>query len=534
MENFITKIIDNDLIKHPAMNVKTRFPPEPNGYLHIGHVKSIWLNNELAAKYRGKCNLRFDDTNPTKENIEYVNSIKEDIAWLGYNTESDIYFASDYFEQFFDYAIKLIEMGKAYIDHQSPEEISNTRGTLTKAGIESPYRDRPIEESISEFIKMRRGEYAEGSCCLRAKINMASSFLVLRDPVIYRIKYANHHQTGDKWCIYPMYDFAHCLSDYIENITHSLCSLEFQDNRRLYDWVLDELDLKQPVRPRQYEFSRLNFDDVILSKRKLTKLVEDKAVSGWNDPRMPTISGLRNRGFTPTSIKEFIKQAGITKQNYFVSFSLLENVLRKELEVAATRALAVLNPVKIVITNLETEYVESLQCVNHPKLDMGHREVLFSNEIYIDKKDFKVEGNKKFKRLVLGGEVRLRGAYVIKANDYETDKDGEISKVYCTIDKETLGKNPSDGRKVKGVIHWVCAKNNAPVSFRIFNKAFDSDGSVMNDAIEEVIGYVELSVVKSNARKHYQFEREGYFIQSLDDPSIYNRTITLRESLDKV
>ncbi|WP_150142725.1 glutamine--tRNA ligase/YqeY domain fusion protein [Candidatus Enterovibrio escicola] len=533
MENFITKIIDKDLSINPSLEIKTRFPPEPNGYLHIGHVKSIWLNNELAVQYNGKCNLRFDDTNPVKEDIEFINSIKDDIAWLGYDTSSNIHYASDYFEQFFEYAVRLIKMGKAYIDHQSPDEIAKTRGTLTESGIESPCRDRPIEESFSDFIKMRQGEFPERACCLRAKIDMSSSFLVLRDPVIYRIKYAHHHQTGDKWCIYPMYDFAHCLSDYIENISHSLCSLEFQDNRRLYDWVLDELGLSQPVRPRQYEFSRLNFDDVVLSKRKLTKLVEEKHVSGWSDPKMPTVSGLRNRGFTPSSIKEFISQAGITKQNYFVSFSLLENVLRKELETNATRALAVINPLKVVITNLDGDYVETLQCSNHPKQEMGHRDVAFSNEIYIDKNDFKLVANKKFKRLIFGGEVRLRGAYVMKANDYKMDLNGDISMIYCTIDKETLGKNTSDGRKVKGVIHWVCAKNNASVIFRLFNKVFNTDGLVANDATEEVAGYVESSVVESDMRVHYQFERVGYFIQSVDNPTIYNGVITLRESFSK-
>lgn len=540
--NFITHIIDEDLASGKHNNVYTRFPPEPNGYLHIGHAKSICLNFGIAEDYKGLCNLRFDDTNPVKENVEYVDSIKEDVKWLGFEWEGEPRYASDYFDQLYGYAIELINKGLAYVDELSPDEMREYRGTLTEPGKNSPYRDRPIEENLALFEKMKNGEIEEGKMSLRAKIDMASPFIVMRDPVLYRIKFASHHQTGDKWCIYPMYDFTHCISDAIERITHSICTLEFQDNRRLYDWVLENISIERPL-PHQYEFSRLNLEGTLTSKRKLLKLVNDGIVDGWNDPRMPTISGLRRRGYTPASIREFCRRIGVTKQDNVVEYSALESCIRDDLNTNAPRAMAVINPVKVVIENFEGE--EWLTAPNHPnREELGSRELPFTRELYIDEADFREEANKQYKRLVLGKEVRLRNAYVIKAERVEKDANGKITTIYCTYDPETLGKNPADGRKVKGVIHWVSAVHNKPAEFRIYDRLF----TVANPGAEEDIcsvvnptslvvkqGFVEPSLANAKAEQGYQFEREGYYCLDSKDGSadnlVFNLTVSLKESV---
>ena len=540
--NFITHIIDEDLASGKHNNVYTRFPPEPNGYLHIGHAKSICLNFGIAEDYKGLCNLRFDDTNPVKEDVEYVDSIKEDVKWLGFEWEGEPRYASDYFDQLYGYAIELINKGLAYVDELSPDEMREYRGTLTEPGKNSPYRDRPIEENLALFEKMKNGEIEEGKMSLRAKIDMASPFIVMRDPVLYRIKFASHHQTGDKWCIYPMYDFTHCISDAIERITHSICTLEFQDNRRLYDWVLENISIERPL-PHQYEFSRLNLEGTLTSKRKLLKLVNDGIVDGWNDPRMPTISGLRRRGYTPASIREFCRRIGVTKQDNMVEYSALESCIRDDLNTNAPRAMAVINPVKVVIENFEGE--EWLTAPNHPnREELGSRELPFTRELYIDEADFREEANKQYKRLVLGKEVRLRNAYVIKAERVEKDASGKITTIYCSYDPETLGKNPADGRKVKGVIHWVSAVHNKPAEFRIYDKLF----TVANPGAEEDIcavvnptslvvkqGFVEPSLANAKAEQGYQFEREGYYCLDSKDGSadnlVFNLTVSLKESV---
>ena len=538
--NFITQIIDEDLASGKHQRVHTRFPPEPNGYLHIGHAKSICLNFGLAKEYNGLCNLRFDDTNPVKEDVEYVDSIKADVEWLGFKWEGEPRYASDYFDALYGYAIELIKKGLAYVDELSPEEMREYRGTLTEPGKNSPYRDRSVEENLALFEKMKNGEFAEGKASLRAKIDMASPFMVMRDPVLYRIKFASHHQTGDKWCIYPMYDFTHCISDALERITHSLCTLEFQDNRRLYDWVLENISIERPL-PHQYEFSRLNLEGTLTSKRKLLKLVNDEIVDGWNDPRMPTISGLRRRGYTPASIREFCRRIGVTKQDNVVEYSALEACIRDDLNQNAPRAMAVIDPVKVVIENFEGE--EMLTAPNHPnRPELGERQLPFSKEIYIDRADFREEANKQYKRLVLGKEVRLRNAYVIKAERVEKDVNGEITTIFCTYDPETLGKNPADGRKVKGVIHWVSATHNHPAEFRLYERLFTVPNPGAEENIESVLnptslvvkhGFVEQSLGNAEAEKGYQFEREGYFCADSKDSHpehlVFNLTVSLKE-----
>ncbi|MCW9698155.1 MULTISPECIES: glutamine--tRNA ligase [unclassified Avibacterium] len=538
--NFIRHIIDEDLEAGKVNHVYTRFPPEPNGYLHIGHAKSICLNFGIAEDYKGLCNLRFDDTNPVKEDVEYVDSIKQDVEWLGFHWEGKARYASDYFDALYGYAIELIEKGLAYVDELSPEQMREYRGTLTEPGKNSPYRDRSVEENLALFEKMKNGEFAEGKASLRAKIDMASPFMVMRDPVLYRIKFAEHHNTGNKWCIYPMYDFTHCISDAIEGITHSLCTLEFQDNRRLYDWVLEHISIKRPL-PHQYEFSRLNLEYTLTSKRKLLKLVEDEVVDGWNDPRMPTISGLRRRGYTPASIREFCRRIGVTKQDNVVEFSALESCIRDDLNQNAPRAMAVINPLKLVIENFDGQ--EMLSAPNHPnREELGHRHLPFTKEIYIDQADFREEANKQYKRLVLGKEVRLRNAYVIKAERVEKDAEGNITTVYCTYDPETLGKNPADGRKVKGVIHWVSATDNVPAEFRLYDKLFTVPNPSAAEELYEVLnpnslvvkhGFVEKSLANAKEEKAYQFEREGYFCADSKDSHpehlIFNLTVSLKE-----
>ncbi|MCD9493733.1 glutamine--tRNA ligase [Photobacterium carnosum] len=543
--NFIRQIIDTDLASGKHTSIHTRFPPEPNGYLHIGHAKSICLNFGIAQDYQGQCNLRFDDTNPEKEDIEYVESIKNDVNWLGFEWSGEICYSSNYFDQLHGFAIELINKGLAYVDELSPEQMREYRGTLTQAGKHSPYRDRSVEENLALFEKMKNGDVEEGKMCLRAKIDMASPFMVMRDPVIYRVRFANHHQTGDKWCIYPMYDFTHCISDALEGITHSICTLEFMDNRRLYDWVLENITID--CTPHQYEFSRLNLEYTVMSKRKLNQLVTDKLVNGWDDPRMPTISGLRRRGFTPGSMREFCKRIGVTKQDNTIEISSLESCIRDDLNENASRAMAVLDPVKVVIENFDGE-TETLMVANHPnKPEMGTREVPFSRELYIEGEDFREEANKKYKRLVLGKEVRLRGAYVIQAERIEKDAEGNITTIYCTYDKDTLGKNPADGRKVKGVIHWVSAEAGIAAEIRLYDRLFtvpnpgaaDDFVSVINpESLTVLHGFIEPSLVTAEAEKAYQFERIGYFCADNKDSSadhlVFNRTVGLRDTWAKI
>uniref|UniRef100_A0A3B0MJU1 Glutamine--tRNA ligase n=1 Tax=Arsenophonus endosymbiont of Trialeurodes vaporariorum TaxID=235567 RepID=A0A3B0MJU1_9GAMM len=543
--NFIRQIIKEDLATGKHTHVYTRFPPEPNGYLHIGHAKSICLNFGIAEDYQGQCNLRFDDTNPVKEDVEYVNSIQEDVKWLGFNWSGNVKYSSDYFYDLYQYAIELIKKGLAYVDELSPDAIREYRGTLKQPGKNSPYRDRTIEQNLQLFDKMRAGGFEEGKACLRAKIDMSSSFIVMRDPVLYRIKYAEHHQSGNKWCIYPMYDFTHCISDALEGITHSLCTLEFQDNRRLYDWVLDSITID--CHPRQYEFSRLNLAYTVMSKRKLNQLVAENRVENWDDPRMPTISGLRRRGYTAASIREFCRRIGVTKQDNTVEMAALESCIRDDLNENAPRAMAVLDPIKLVIENMSADE-QMLTMYNHPnKPEMGTRQVLFSRELYIDRADFREEANRQYKRLVLGKEVRLRNAYIVKANRVDKDAEGNITTIYCTYDADTLNKDPADGRKVKGVIHWVSASYALPAEIRLYDRLF----TVPNPAAEEdflttinpdslVIryGFVEPSLITAQLGKAYQFEREGYFCADSHDHTakqlVFNRTVGLRDSWAKI
>ena len=543
--NFIRNIIDEDLKSGKHNQVHTRFPPEPHGFLHIGHAKSICLNFGIAKDYQGQCNLRFDDTNPEKEDINYVKSIQEDVRWLGFEWSGDIRYSSNYFDQLHQYAVELITKGLAYVCFLNGEQTREYRGTLKEPGKNSPYRDTSVEENLTLFEKMRNGEFKEGECALRAKIDMASPFMCMRDPIIYRIRFAHHHQTGDKWCIYPMYDFTHCISDAMENITHSICTLEFQDNRRLYDWVLDHLDdFQAPNRTRQYEFSRLNLEYTLMSKRKLNDLVTRNLVSGWDDPRMPTIAGLRRRGYTPGAIREFCLRIGVTKQDNLVEVGMLDACIREELNDHAPRAMAVLRPIKVVIENYPHAEPESIQAAAHPSNEaMGTRELFFGRELFIDAEDFKEEANKHFKRLVLGKEVRLRNAYVIKAERCDKDAQGNVTTVYCSYDDETLGKNPADGRKVKGVIHWVEASSAKPAEFRLYDRLFTDANPAAFDTVDEVInpnslvvlsGLVEPSLVSAPAEKAYQFEREGYFCADSKDSSaehlVFNLTVPLRDS----
>ncbi|MCH8539090.1 MAG: glutamine--tRNA ligase [Alkalimonas sp.] len=539
--NFIRQIIDQDLASGKHNAVQTRFPPEPNGFLHIGHAKSICLNFGIAKDYQGQCNLRFDDTNPEKENIDFVESIQRDVSWLGFQWQEPIHYSSDYFDQLYGFAVELIEKGLAYVCFLNAEQMREYRGSLTKPGRHSPTRDTSPEENLALFEKMRAGGFKEGECSLRAKIDMSSPFICMRDPVIYRVKFAHHHQTGDKWCIYPMYDFTHCISDALEGITHSLCTLEFQDNRRLYDWILDNISVN--CHPQQIEFSRLNLEYTVMSKRKLQTLVEKNVVSGWDDPRMPTIAGLRRRGYTPESIREFSKRIGVTKQDNVIEMSALEACIREDLDSRAPRAMAVLEPLKVTISNYPADQLEWLDAPNHPKDDsMGQRKVPFGPVVYIDKADFREEANKKYKRLVTGGNVRLRNAYVIQADEVIKDAAGEVVELICSYLPETLGENPADGRKVRGVIHWVEASQALPAEFRVYDRLF----SVANPAAEDdflqcihadslVIkhGFAEPSLKEAVAEQAYQFEREGYYCADNKDSSVeklvFNRTVGLRD-----
>ena len=549
--NFIRNIIeeDNQTGKHNG-KVATRFPPEPNGYLHIGHAKSICLNFGLAADYHGTCNLRFDDTNPTKENVEYVDAIQEDVRWLGFDWGQRRFFASDYFEQLFDFAIQLIKKGKAYVDSLSADEIRTYRGTLTEPGRESPFRNRSIEKNLEMFQGMRAGSYKDGQHVLRAKIDMAHPNLLMRDPTLYRIRRVSHHRTGDDWCIYPLYDFTHCLSDSLEGITHSICTLEFEINRQLYDWVLDELGV---YHPRQIEFARLNLSYTVLSKRRLIQLVDEGHVSGWDDPRMPTISGLRRRGFTPAAIRNFCERIGVAKRDSMVDMALLEYSIREDLNKRAPRVMAVLNPVRVVIDNYPPEQVEELGAENNPEdPTMGRRKLPFSRELWIEKEDFMETPPKKFFRLAPGREVRLKHAYYIACQHVEKDPDtGEIQTIHCTYDPETRGGWSKDGRKVKGTLHWVSAAHAAKSEVRLYEHLFNREnpndlkaGETFKDHLNpnsiEILEncYVEPSLLKAKPGSRFQFLRQGYFctdtVESSPGKPIFNRIVTLRDTWARI
>lgn len=547
--HFIQQAIDKDIAagKNDG-KVATRFPPEPNGYLHIGHAKSICLNFGIAAEFNGSCNLRFDDTNPSKEKEEFVASIQEDVSWLGFKWHDGVHYASDYFQQLHDFAVELIKAGKAYVCDLNADEVRAHRGTLKEGGKDSPYRSRSVEENVDLFAKMTAGEYADGEKVLRAKIDMASPNMNMRDPTLYRIRHGViHHQTGEAWCIYPMYDYTHPISDALEGITHSLCTLEFEDHRPLYDWVLDNITID--CHPQQIEFSRLNLQYTIVSKRKLTQLVENNYVSGWDDPRMPTIAGLRRRGFTPASIRDFCDRIGVTKAENSIEMGVLENCIREDLNEIAPRRMAVMNPLKVVIENYPEDKVEQLEAPNHPqKEEMGKRQIPFTREVYIDKDDFKEEANNKYKRLKTGGEVRLRNAYVIRCDKVIKDANGEITELRCSYDNETLNKNPADGRKVKGVIHWVSATHSVAAEVRLYDRLFShenpdaatKEGKEFTDFINpdslQLLAncYIETNLGSVDAGERFQFEREGYFCRDSDNTAdgkpVFNRTVTLRDT----
>ena len=545
--NFIYNIIDEDLKsgRHPE-GIHTRFPPEPNGYLHIGHAKSICLNFGTAEKYAGLCNLRFDDTNPTKEDTEYVDSIQEDIKWLGFSWGNRRYYASDYFEKLYEYACALIKQGLAYVDDLTAEEIRAYRGTLTEPGKESPCRSRSVAENLALFERMKAGEFPDGSRVLRAKVDMASPNITMRDPVIYRIAHAVHHRTGDAWCIYPMYDFAHPLSDAIENITHSLCTLEFEDHRPFYDWLLEVLGFDKNTRPRQIEFARLNVTNTITSKRKLRQLVEEGHVRGWDDPRMPTISGLRRRGYTPASIRDFCERIGVAKSNSTVDVAMLEHCVREDLNEHAARVMAVLHPLKVVLTNYPEDKSEELLAENHPTRG-GKRYVPFSREIYIEREDFMEEPPKKFFRLRPGGEVRLKHAYIIKCEEVVKDEKGEITELRCSYDPESKSGGSAANRKVKGTLHWVSAKDAMDAEVRLYDYLLKTDdeettadfiASLNPRSLEVVEGAkVEPSLARTAEGTHYQFLRTGYFVVDKDtrpDRLVFNRVVGLKDSWGKV
>lgn len=532
--NFIKSIIVEDLEKGKMSEIITRFPPEPNGYLHIGHAKAITLNFDMAKEFGGYTNLRFDDTNPIKEDEEYVNAIKEDVKWLGFDWKN-LYWASDYFDEMYERAIILIKKGLAYVDDLSGEEMKKMRGTLTEPGQNSPYRDRSIEENLELFERMKNGEFENGEKVLRAKIDMASPNMNMRDPVIYRILKATHHNTKDKWSIYPMYDYAHPLEDAIENITHSLCTLEFEDHRPFYDWVIQNADTVG--KPRQIEFARLNITNTVMSKRLLKKLVDENVVDGWDDPRMPTICGLRRKGYTPDSIKEFVRAVGISKANSIVDEQYLEHFVREDLLKKAPRMMAVLNPLKVVITNYPEGEVEYLDIENNPDSaeDMGKRQVAFSREIYIERDDFMENPPPKYHRLYIGNEVRLKNAYFIKCNDVVKDENGEIVEIHCTYDVETKSGSGFTGRKVKGTIHWVDANSAVEAEFRLFEPIFkDGSDEINENSLEILKGYVEPALKDAKAEEKFQFFRHGYFVVDhrffAEGKLVFNRTVSLKSS----
>ncbi|MBO6305269.1 MAG: glutamine--tRNA ligase/YqeY domain fusion protein [Selenomonadaceae bacterium] len=545
--HFIQNIINEDLAagKYPD-GVHTRFPPEPNGYLHIGHAKSICLNFGLAIENDGKCNLRYDDTNPTKEDTEYVDSIEEDIKWLGFSWDDRKFYASDYFEKLYEYAVILIKKGLAYVDDLSAEEIRQYRGTLTEPGKESPYRNRSVEENLDLFSRMRAGEFKDGEKVLRAKIDMASPNIVMRDTVIYRIAHAHHHRTGDAWRIYPMYDFAHPLSDAIENITHSVCTLEFEEHRPFYDWLLDSLDFDANARPKQIEFARLNLTNTVTSKRKLRQLVEENYVAGWDDPRMPTLSGLRRRGYTPAAIRNFCDEIGVAKSNSVVNIAMLEHFLRDDLNERADRIMAVLKPLKVTLTNYPEDKTEYLPADNHPTRG-GKRYLPFSREIYIERDDFMEDAPKKFFRLKPGGEVRLKHAYIIRCDEVVKDENGNITELKCSVDMESKSGCPNANRKIKGTIHWVEKNSAIPSEVRLYDYLLttDENGNISGDfiaslnknSLETVNALIEPSVKYTAPGTHYQFLRMGYFVVDKDSTPqklIFNRSVGLKDSWAKV
>lgn len=543
--NFIRNIIDEDLASGKHQAIVTRFPPEPNGYLHIGHAKSICLNFGIARDYNGTCHLRFDDTNPEKEETEYIESIMRDVKWLGFDWGPHLYFASDYFEKLYDLAVELIKQGKAYVCELSAEEIRAYRGTLTEPGKDSPYRNRSIEENLDLFERMRKGEFEEGSHVLRAKIDMASPNIVMRDPTLYRIRKVTHHRTGDAWCIYPMYDFTHCLSDAIENITHSICTLEFENNRALYDWILEQV-YPEP-HPRQIEFARLNLTYTMMSKRKLLQLVNQGIVTGWDDPRMPTLSGLRRRGYTPSAIRDFADRIGVSKANSTVDYAFLEHCLREDLNQTAPRTMGVLRPLKVVIENYPEGQVEYVEGMNNPQdPSAGTRQIPFAREIYIEQEDFMIDPPKKFFRLAPGREVRLRFAYFITCTDVIKDNDGNIVEIRATYDPDTKGGSAPDGRKVKATLHWVAAEHSLPAEVRIYDHLFTTEDPDVGE-IEDILNpnsleiltdaRVELNLKDAKPEDKFQFERQGYFCVDPDSTTeklVFNRTVALRDTWSKI
>jgi len=545
--NFIRQIIQADLKRGKYEGrVVTRFPPEPNGYLHIGHAKSICLNFGFAEEFGGTCHLRFDDTNPSKENVTYVESIKEDVRWLGFDWDAHLYFSSDYFDRLYEYAISLIKLGKAYVDSLAPEEIRAYRGTLTEPGKESPYRQRSVEENLDLFQRMAAGEFEEGECVLRAKIDMAAANIIMRDPTLYRIRKRSHHRTNDKWCIYPMYDFAHCLSDSIERITHSICTLEFENNRELYDWILDTLGI---YHPQQIEFARLNLSYTVLSKRKLIELVDGGFVDGWDDPRMPTISGFRRRGYTPGAIRNFCDRIGVAKRDSMVDLALLEHCIREDLNKHAPRFMGVLRPLRVVIENYPAGETESLEAINNPEDErMGTRLIPFSRELYIEREDFMEDPPKKFFRLAPGREVRLRYAYFITCTGIVRDENGEIAELRCTYDPATRGGDAPDGRKVKSTLHWVSADHAVNGEVRLYNHLFTVENpaaeedfkAVLNPDSLEILGKAKLepALAGLGIGEPCQFERLGYFCKDLKystaDQPVFNRVVTLRDQWAKI
>ncbi len=540
--NFIRNIMIDDLQEGKVKEIITRFPPEPNGYLHIGHAKAICLNFELAREFSGKANLRFDDTNPVKEDIEYVEAIKRDVQWLGFEWDG-LFFASDYFEEMYNRAVLLIKKGLAYVDDLSPEDMRKMRGTWTEPGTDSPFRSRSVEENLDLFARMRQGEFKDGEKVLRAKIDMASQNFNMRDPVLYRISHATHHNTGDKWCIYPMYDFAHPLEDAIEGVTHSLCSLEFEDHRPLYDWVVRECEMEKV--PHQYEFARLNLTNTVMSKRKLKQLVDENVVDGWDDPRMPTIAGFRRRGYTPEAIRTFAREVGVARANSTVDEKMLEYFIREDLKLKAPRTMAVLNPLKVVITNYPEGQVEMLEAeINPENPEMGNRQIPFSREIYIEQDDFMENPPSKYFRLFPGNEVRLKHAYFIKCNDVVKDADGNVIEIHCTYDAETKSGSGFTGRKVKGTIHWVDATQAVPAEFRLYEPLImddeDAEGTFLDNvnpnSLEVLQGYVEPNMKETKPQDKYQFFRHGYFNvdpkHTTDDKLVFNRIVSLKSSFE--